>query len=103
MTSVNDDDTNITVNFNCPQPKEGLLTPDMDDSYVENKGEWAKFWLKKIKDANKNAENSMAIQRKEVTFPGSSYVKQDGEIEVINDYVFRNNDLGDITNLLSLF
>lgn len=101
MTSVNDDDITVSVNYTCPQPKDDLLDPDMSDDGVS--GEWAKYWLKKIKDANKNAENSLAIQRKEVTFPGTSYVKQDGEIEVIDDYVFRNNDLGDITNLLRLF
>ena len=101
MTSVDNDDITVNVNYTCPQPKDGLLNPDMNDNSVN--GEWAKYWLKKIKDANKNAENSLAIQRKEVTFPGTSYVKQDGEVEVIDDYVFRNNDLGDITNLLRLF
>lgn len=101
MTSLEDDDITVKVNFNCPQPKEGLLTPDMEDSEVE--GEWAKYWLEKIKTATENAENSLAIQRKEVTFPGTSYIKQDGEVETIDDYVFRNNDLGDITNLLRLF
>lgn len=101
MTSVEDDDVTVTVNYNCPQPKEGLLTPDMADNSVS--GEWAKYWLAKIKEANTNAENALAIQRKEITFPGSSYIGQDGEVTTIDDYVFRNNDLGDITNLLNLF
>ena len=102
MTSLEDDDITIKVNFTCPQPKEDLLTPDMDESEVSD-SEWAKYWLRKIKIATENAENSLAIQRKEVTFPGTSYITQNGEVETIDDYVFRNNDLGDITNLLRLF
>lgn len=101
MTSLDDDDVTVKVNYNCPQPKDGLLNPEMADDSVH--GEWAKYWLAKIKEANENAENALAIQRKEVTFPGTSYIKQNGEVETINDYVFRNNDIGDITNLLSLF
>ena len=101
ITSLDNDDVTLTVNYNCPQPKEGLLTPDMEESELNS--EWAKYWLAKIKTANENAENSLAIQRKEVTFPGTTYINQEGNVETINDYVFRNNDLGDITNLLSLF
>jgi hypothetical protein len=40
---------------------------------------------------------------KEVVFEGTTYQDQEGQDVELPDYTFNNSDIGDITNLLSLF
>lgn len=106
MTSMEDDDIKVKVNIECPKPKPGLFQEPYDpDSY--NNDTYSKYWVAKMKTAKENYENEYAIQRKEVVFKGfdtDTYQDQTGEyLNDYNDYTFNNSDLGDITNLLSLF
>ena len=64
---------------------------------------YAKYWITKLDKIMKDAENEYAIQRKEVIFDGVTYQDQEGNDVVLPDYTFTNSDLGDITNLLSMF
>lgn len=101
MTSLEDDDAMVTINVECPKPKPGLFQEPYDPESVDSS--YAKYWVQKMKTAQENYENEYAIQRKEVVFKGTTYTGQDGEIVEIPDYTFINSDLGDISNLLSLF
>lgn len=97
-TSHEDDMVEITSKFECPRPKEGLFKEPYDPESVT--GEYAKHWVGILKNAQENYENKIAIQKKEVTFKGSSYVGLDGNVVKVNDIQVKNNDIGDITNLL---
>ena len=107
MTDTENEDNYITVNFECPKPKDDLLRNPanawklIDKSEV--KGDYATYWWNKLKLAEENYENSAAIQRKEVTFAGTQYVNQVGDTVTLDDIVFKNDDLSDISNLLNLF
>ena len=101
MTSLESDDDTVKVNIECPRPKPGLFQEPYDPESVDSS--YAKYWVNKMKIAQENYENEYAIQRKEVVFDGTTYLDQEGNTEEIPDYVFNNSDLGDITNLLSLF
>lgn len=94
-------DTEVTVKIECPQPKPGLFNPPY--TINENASDWEKYWLEKLNTALENAKKSNVIQRGSVTFPGTSYVDQNGDTVTLNDYVYTNNDLGDIENLLRLY
>lgn len=101
MTSMEDDDVEVKVNVECPKPKPGLFQEPYDPDSVDSS--YAKYWVGKMKTAQENYDNEYAIQRKEVVFTGSTYLDQTGEAVVLDDYTFINSDLGDISNLLSLF
>ena len=106
MTDTDNEDNYITVKYECPKPKEDLfIDPETKELYDDDdvEGEYSKYWLKKIKQAIENSKKSLAIQRKEVTFSGTQYIDQTGQPVELEDTVFKNNDLGDISNLLSLF
>ncbi len=97
-----EDDTDITIRFECPRPKEGLFEEPYDPESVE--GEYAKYWVGKFKIASENYEEKIAIQKKEIVFPGTSYYDVSKEEMVTTEETrVKNNDLGDIENLLSLF
>lgn len=101
MTDTLDDTTEITVKFECPTPKEGLFTEPYDPSTA--KTEWAKYWLTKYKTTQDNAK-IMNIQKTEYTLPGSKILNfGTGLQETQEDITFKNNDIGDISNLLSMF
>lgn len=101
MTDTENDDIDVTIKLECPRPKEGILKePYNPDSET---GKYAKYWAGKYKTAQENYEDKAAIQRKEITFQGSNYVNQNGEIVEVEEQKVKNNDIGDITNLLSLF
>ena len=102
QTSIDDDSIEVTVKIECPAPKEGLFEEPYDTSKVE--GAYAKYWIEKFRIADENNKSSFAIQRKSVTFPGSTFVNyQTGEIYKTEDIKVENNDLGDISNLLGMF
>lgn len=102
MTDVNDDSIVHKVKIECPAPKEGLFEEPYDLDKVE--GDYAKYWVNKLKTAKDNVEASFAIQRKSVTFPGSTYVNHTtNQVFTVDTIVVKNDDLGDISNLLGLF
>lgn len=101
MTSMEDDDITVKVNIECPKPKPGLFQEPYDPESVD--GKYAKYWVGKMKIAQENYNNEYAIQRKEVTLKGLNYLDQGGENITMPDVTFTNSDIGDITNLLSLF
>lgn len=102
MTDISDDNLEVTVNFDCPRPIEGIFEEPYDPESVS--GEYAKYWVEKLKTVSDNYENAAAIQRKEVVFPGTEAINYStGEIETYEDIIFHNSDLGDVTNLLNLF
>lgn len=113
MTDMENDDATVKVKIECPKPKEGLFMDYQTGELVEdseiNGGDleddsiYSVYWFKKFKQAKENADKYLAIQRKEVTFTGTTYVSQDGSSITTDDIVYKNSDLGDITNLLSLF
>lgn len=104
QTPVDGTSSNFYIAFPCPEPKDGVFEEPYDPTKWDSATEpYAFYWVTKMKEATDNYEKSDTIQRKEVTFPGTSYIGQDGDEVVINDYQFVNNDLGDISNLLRLF
>ena len=104
QTPVDGTSSNFYIAFPCPEPKDGVFEEPYDPTeWDEVSSPYAFYWVTKMKEATENYEKSAAIQRKEVTFPGTSYVGQDGDTVVIDDYKFTNIDLGDISNLLRLF
>lgn len=100
-TSHEDDDVELTLKFECPKPKEGLFKEPYDPEQVE--GGYAKYWVAKLKEAQENYEYKAAIQKKEIVFPGTGYVGQDGNYVKVDEIRVKNDDLGDITNLLGYF
>jgi hypothetical protein len=108
MTSMEDDDITVKVNIECPKPDVNIdpfRNPEPSDQWTpsEISENYAKYWITKLDKIMKDAENEYAIQRKEVVFGGVTYQDQQGNDVVLPDYTFTNSDLGDITNLLSMF
>ena len=101
MTDTEDDNVEIVVKFECPKPKEGLFKEPYNPK--EQIGEYAKYWVTRLKTTVDNYELKSTVQRKEVIFPGTTYVDSKGEVVELEDTKFSNNDLGDITNLLNIF
>lgn len=101
MTDTENEDSVIKVKMECPQPKEGLFEEPYDPETVE--GDYAKYWVKKLKESTENYEYKAAIQKKEIVFPGTRYVNQEGEVVEVEGTKISNTDIGDITNLLGLF
>jgi hypothetical protein len=101
MTSIEDDNTEVTVMIECPKPKEGLFEEPYDPSKV--KGEYAKYWVGKLKTTAENYAARCTIQPREVVFPGTEYVNSLGEIVKVEKTSVSRDDLGDITNLLASF
>lgn len=101
MTDTENENSEVTIKFECPQPKEGLFEEPYDPDTVE--GDYAKYWVKKLKTSTENYEYKAAIQKKEIVFPGTRYVNQEGEVVEVKESRISNTDIGDITNLLGLF
>lgn len=101
QTTLDNPDVEITVNFECPRPKEGLFEPPYDPDEVQ--GDYAKYWVNKLKLAEENASKA-TIQKKEIIFPETEYLSfTDGEFKHIEEKEVRNDDLGPIDNLLNLY
>ena len=112
QTPVDGTGSDFYLTYPCPEPgldvsvypPVPIFNPPYDPSdYDENAEPWAYYWVGKLKEAADNYEKYAAIQRKEVLFPGTSYVGQSGDTVIVPDTTFINNDLGDISNLLRLF
>lgn len=101
MTDVENNDVEVTVMIECPRPKDGLFEEPYDPE--KGKGEWAKYWLTKYKTTAENALEKMTIQKKEIVFPGTEYINQYGELVKVEEKRVTNDNLGDISNLLSMF
>lgn len=101
MNDTVDDSIETTINFECPRPKEGLFEEPYD--LTTGKTDWAKYWLTKLKTT---VENSKAynIQKTEYTLPGTQRMNfTTGLPEELDEVNIKINDIGDITNLLSMF
>lgn len=97
-TNIGDDDLEEIVFIECPRPR------DEDFEKLESAtGEWAEYWSKRYKTALENAEKYLAIQKKEIVFPGTNYLNQYGEMIQIDEKKETTNELGSIANLLSMF
>lgn len=102
QTFIDNPDLEITVNFECPSPKPGLFSEPYDPDAVQ--GDYAKYWVNKFKIAAENYEERIAIQRKQITFPGTEYIEANsGQIREIEQVTVDNTDLGTIENLLTLY
>ena len=102
MTDTSDDNIEVTVKIECPRPKDGLFNEPYDPNRVV--GEYAKYWMNQYKTAAENSETRLAIQKKTVTFPGTTFVNfSTGELYTTDTVEIGNNDLGDISNLLGMF
>lgn len=101
MTDSMDDTATVKVMIECPKPKYGLFTEPYDVSKA--KGEYAKYWVGKLKKTQENYERTSTIQPKEIIFPGTEYVDSTGEIKKVEERIVSRDNLGDITNLLSMF
>jgi hypothetical protein len=102
MTDPIDDTKTVQMKLECPIPKEGLFTEPYGDPSLE-KTTWATYWLTKYKTTATNAAE-MDIQKTEYTLPGSKRLNfTTGAQETTADVKIVNNDIGDITNLLSMF
>lgn len=101
MTDTTNDDVEVTIKFECPKPKYGIFKEPYDPEQVS--GEYSKFWVNKLKIASENYEYKSAIQKKEIVFPGTGYVDQNGEYIKVEELRVNNSDIGDITNLLNIF
>lgn len=100
-TKLDDDYSTVTMKIECPRPKPGLFEKPYDPESVT--GDYAKHWVERMKRASENGEKAYTIQKQEVLLRGTSYINQNGETVTIDDITIDNDDLGDITNLLSLF
>lgn len=98
MNDTENEDTVLKIKFECPSPKEGLFKEPYDPETAE--GDYAKYWLTKLKESTENYEYKAAIQKKEIVFPGTRYVNQSGEVVEVKESKITNTDIGDITNLL---
>ena len=111
QTPIDEASSDFYLAFPCPEPDDKVFAnPDPEkpteydpSKYDENTQPWPFYWVTKMKQAEENYENEIAIQRKEITFPGSSFVGQDGEPVTLDEMTIKNNDLSDISNLLRLF
>lgn len=101
QTDSENDDLEVTIKFECPKPKPGLFNEPYDPDSVE--GDYAKYWVGRMKTASENYEKAYAIQRKEVILKGTEYLNSEGSIVKVEDKVESNSNLGDIMNLLGLF
>lgn len=100
VTDMNED-SEVTIKYECPRPKEGLYLEPYDLSKAD--GEYSKYWIGRLKAAVANYEASSAIQKKEIVFPGTSYINQNGNLVELTETKENNSDIGDITNLLGMF
>ena len=102
QTLMDDPDLEVTIKYECPRPKEGLFEEPYDPESVE--GDYAKYWVEKFKIATENYEYKIAIQKKEVIFPRHEYLDwETGKFKEVDEIRVKNNDLGDIENLLNLY
>lgn len=98
QTDTMDDNITLTIKFECPRPIYNVY-----DRLKESTTDYGKYWAEKLKTATENYEYKAAIQKKEIIFPGTSYIDQTGNVVEIEEQRVENTDLGDITNLLSMF
>lgn len=100
-------ENDVITRFECPKPKVGLFKEPYNEEDGTNA--YSKYWLKQLRIAAENYENSMVIQKKEIIFPETCYQKytlggdKNPEMTKIDEIREQNNDIGDISNLLSLF
>lgn len=118
--TASDSNDLITIKYECPKPTYEIARlyvgkPTKSGADIKNpatpftwditkaKTEYAKYWTNKFIEAENNYNYHAAIQKKEITFAGSICIDKNGNINKVESKTLVNNDLGDITNLLSMF
>lgn len=100
VTDSENDDVELTIKFECPKPYGEELFERLKSSETE----YGKYWANKLKTATENYEYKAAIQKKEIVFPGTQYVDPNtGDLVNVEETRVSNTDIGDITNLISMF
>lgn len=106
MTDTENSDSEVVVRLECPKPKQGIFGPCYPYSLdnPESGSEYAEYYINKLNEASENFENAAAIQKKEIIFPGTQRIDfTSGGVDTTKEFRVNNSDIGDITNLLSLF
>lgn len=112
-TDIGDDSIEVDVFIQCPKPRyediDRLLSTEISPRTVEINGSsveeipWVTYWAERYRTTLKNAEDKLAIQKKEIVFPGTSYIDQHGNTVEVEEKKETNYELGSIANLLSMF
>lgn len=100
QTDSEDDTSEVDVLIECPKPKEGLFSPPYT---AVGRSDWEKYWLGRLKKTAERYEDAYAIQKKQVIFPETTFIDQKGQTITFNEFTEKNNDIDDISNLLSMF
>lgn len=106
MTDSENDDVELTLKFDCPRPFDNMFIKEDTGEVIpisEAEGAYAEYWVPRLHTAFENYEKQIAIQRKEITFAGTTYMDQKGNQVKVDDITVKNNDVSDITNLLNIF
>lgn len=99
VTDMEDPDKTMKVKYPCPKPTMETFENNIEVS--ENDSAWTTYWKLKMKVTLDSLYNSTnAVQRKQVTLAGTTYVDQNGNVITLPAKTVINNDLGDIQNLL---
>ena len=94
----------VTVEFSRYPITPPAVLPDTLNDPDTVQGDYAKYWVSKFKIAAENYEERIAIQRKQITFPGTEYIEANsGQTREIEQVTIDNTDLGTIENLLNLY
>ena len=103
-TRTNLDGENMTVQIEAPHPEFNDFGSYPPYDLSQAKSDWAKYWMAKLQTTYNNFNEISSIQPKEIIFHGSEYVDPaTGEVVKVEETRVVNNDLGDITSLLSMY
>lgn len=99
MTDMEDMDKLFKIKITCPKPGPGLFEYKFEEESGDS--DWTKYWKGKMKETYDTLYHTTnALQPKEVTFPGTKYVDQNGNLINVDKVKHTRTDLGDIQNLL---
>lgn len=97
----------IKIKFECPRPEPEVFwdetKKDFDFKEGKNDSDWTKYWKTIMRRSEESKYNSTnGLQSKEIIFPGSKYIDQEGNEVEIPETTITRSDLGDISNLLDV-
>lgn len=92
FTSLDDSTIEETIFFECPKPKPGLYKEPYDPGDASVKGEYSKYWVRKLKEFSENAEKQTKLMSDEITLKGNSYYNQKGELVTLPDVTVTRED-----------
>lgn len=103
VQQTNLEDEEVTVRFECPKPKDGLLDQyGLDPNNAVS--DWAKYWVGKYKEVSDRYADSCTIQPKSVVFQSADLVDyDDGHMYTVDELTVPRNNLGDIKSLITKF